>query len=280
MITNKKFTPDDKWCEELTQYIISIFWNLEKYKNINENNISAIFLAWAPWAWKTEFLEKFFYNLKQSFIIIDIDNYRKCFKWYNWENASEYQQFSVKVADKIFKFCIKNNLNFIFDGTFRNYNKVKQNFIQLEKYKKHSLIVLVFQDPRISYYYTFLRKLKKSRNVPIDVFIDWFYNSIENSFKAKTEFKNTTLWIAQKKYSIFNKNKFVYNVETTIKSISVFCKNYYISYKKGKFLLKNKLAVDIKNYNNIMERQFSWKWTKFWKFKIWFWEKFYKLFSH
>jgi hypothetical protein len=274
----KKFPYNNEWCEELAQYIILGLWNIENYKVSKNNSISAIFLAWAPWAGKSEFLESFFSDLKQSFIIIDIDKYRVLFEWYNWENASEYQKFSVRVADKILKYCFKNDLNFIFDWTFRNYFKVEQNFNQCKTHNRNSLIVLIFQDPRVSYYYTFLRKLQKSRNVPIDVFIDWFYNSIKNSFEARRNFKNVTLWIAHKKYSIFDKNKFTYDVNVKVEGISNFCKEYHIAFRKGEFISKDKLMIDIQTYSDIMERQILWKWTMFWKVKMWLWEKIYKLF--
>jgi Zeta toxin len=94
------------------------------------------------------------------------------FHGYNGENASDFQDSSVTVANKLLKFCFKNNLNFIFDGTFRSYQKVKQNLNQCRKHNRNVLITLIFQEPKISFYYTFLRKMEQTRNVPVDVFID------------------------------------------------------------------------------------------------------------
>ncbi len=273
-----KFEKTEEWIEEVANYIISTFWDISKYKIKNKKTISSIFLAWAPWAWKTEFLDTIFNDLKINYIVIDIDKYRDYFKWYNWENSSEYQNCSVKVADKILKYCFKNDLNFVFDWTFRNYNKIKQNFWQCTKYNRKSLITLIFQEPRISYYYTFLRKLKKCRNVPIDVFIDWFYDSIFNVFKATSEFSSIDIMIAHKKYHPLNKDKSLFKMDYKTDNLKDFCDKYGIEYKKWKFLNKEKLKIDIEKYNTILMTQFSWRWTLFWKFKIWLHEKFWKFF--
>ena len=158
--------------------------------------------------------------------------YRNFFAGYNGENSREYQHASVRVADKILKFCFKNNLNFVFDGTFRNYNKVKQNFDQCEKYGRNSLIILIFQEPRLSFYYTFLRKLNKKRNVPTEVFVDGFYNSIKNVFQVKKDFPNVEIMIAEKYYNLFFKEIYRYKVDYDTENIYDFCDKHRIDYKK------------------------------------------------
>lgn len=273
----KDFELSKKWIEEAAEHFIQGLWNVEIYKIYEEENISSIFLAGAPWAWKTEFLETVFNDLRGNFVVIDIDIYRKLFKWYNGENSSYYQKSSVRVADKVLKFCFKNELNFIFDWTFRNYNKVKQNFKQCEKHKRRCLVALVFQDPRISFYYTFLRKLKKKRNVPIDVFVDGFYGSIESVFLVKKSFKDTDIMIAHKKYSFANRDKFTYNVDYSISNIVKFCKEYNIGYKKGIFINRYRLKLDIKSFHDTLLKQFSGTWWIWTKLRIWYIEKFFKL---
>lgn len=275
-----KFSPNEDWIKKLYEYFISNLWNTKNFEIKDKSDISSIFLAWAPWAWKTEFLETIFSTLKEKYIIIDIDNYRNYFIWYNWENASEYQKLSVKVADKILKFCFKNNLNFIFDWTFRNYNKVKQNLEQCKKYDRKTLVTLVFQEPRISFYYTYLRKIEKTRNVPIEVFVDWFYYSIENIFKAKKNFSNLEILIAYKKYKLLNKNKYDYVIYENIKNINIFCKKFNITYENWIFKNKDNLKLDISKLKDILDENFKLK-NKINKFTsnifIWFYEKFNKL---
>ncbi len=274
----KKFSNDEKWIEEMYNYFVEKIWNVEKYKIKNKKSISAIFLAWAPWAWKTEFLETILYDVQEKFIIIDIDKYRSLFKWYNWKNSQDYQKCSVKVADKILKYCFKNYLNFVFDWTFRNFNKIKQNFWQCIKYERKVLLVLIFQEPRLSFYYTFLRKINKKRNVPIDVFIEWFYNSIENVFKALKTYKNLDLMIAYKKYDILDKDESRFEIDNNTKNIEKFCKKYFLSYRKGQFINKERLRLDIEKYNNILTQELLNKKTIWWEIRLYIIEKLLKLF--
>lgn len=273
----KKFNNNDEWIKELSNYIISKIKDIDKYKIINNKYISSIFLAWAPWAWKTEFLDTIFWELKDTFIIIDIDEYRKFFIWYNWENSSDYQNSSVRVADKILSYCFKQNLNFVFDWTFRNYNKVSQNFNQCKKYNRNSLITLIYQEPRISFYYTYLRKINKKRNVPIEVFIDWFYYSIENAFKAIQEFSHSELIIAHKKYNPLNKDNSKFLMDYKTNTIKKFSKKYRINYKNNEFKNKEKLMLDLKKFKDTLDVEFHWKWTLFWKLFIWIKEKIWKI---
>lgn len=269
----KKFDNTDQWIKEMTNYIIDSFWDILKYINKNDDNISAIFLAWAPGSGKSEFLETILHDLKENFIILDIDKYRNMFKWYNGENSSEYQNCSVKVADKILRFCFKNNLNFIFDGTFKSYGKVEQNLSQCEKFNRKILIILIFQEPRISFYYTFLRKLEKKRNVPVEVFVDGFYNSILNIFQALKVFKNINIIIAEKKYKDIDGHKFKYSLHVNFKEITKFCRYFRLWYDKWVFINRQKLKIDIEDFQNILTEQFSWNGTVMWKIKIWFFKK-------
>lgn len=149
------------------------------------------------------------------------------FQGYDGENASDFQKCSVRVADKVLKFCFHHSLNFIFDGTFRSYEKVRQNLEQCRLYKRNTMVTLVYQEPRISFYYTFLRKIYKTRNVPVEVFIDGFYSSIENIFRAKEEF-GVFLFIASKTYQNIDKRKFTYTIHDEIKTLSSFCKKFRI----------------------------------------------------
>lgn len=150
------------------------------------------------------------------------------FGGYNGDNSSEFQLFSVKVADKILKFCFQNRLNFIFDGTFKSYAKVEQNLTQCEKQGRRVLITLIFQQPRISFYYTFLRKMEKKRNVPVDIFVDGFYDSITNIFRAITSFKNTELIVAEKKYKNIDTHEFTQHLHYNFKEITKFCRYFKI----------------------------------------------------
>ena len=76
----KKFENNVEGYKQMYTHFIKTFWDISKYKVKNKKSISCIFLAGAPWAGKTEFLDTIFYDLKEKFIVINIDKYRKLFK--------------------------------------------------------------------------------------------------------------------------------------------------------------------------------------------------------
>ena len=272
ILSKQKFSNDEEGINLMTEWIIAWFGNIEQYTITDRENISSIFLAGAPGAGKSEFLETILVDLRKDFIVIDIDRYRCMFEGYNGENASDFQKSSVRVADKILKFCFHHHLNFIFDGTFRSYEKVKQNLEQCIHYKRKTMATLIYQEPRISFYYTFLRKLYKTRNVPVEVFIDGFYSSIENIFRAKDEFE-VFLFIASKTYQNIDKRKFTYKIHDEIQTLENFCKKFRIWYTEWVFSNKGNLTIDIESFQNTLNANYrgNWwliSWIKLWYFKI------------
>lgn len=119
-------------------------------------------------------------------------------------------------------------MNFILDGTFRSYGKVEQNLNQCRKYNRKVLITLIFQEPKISFYYTFLRKLHKKRNVPVDVFVDGFYDSITNIFRAVREFEGINIMIAEKRCKDIDGHKFTHILHKNFREITKFCRYFKI----------------------------------------------------
>lgn len=84
------------------------------------------------------------------------------------------------------------------DGTFANLEKAEQNIAQCEKYGIPFSVVLVMQDPIISYLYTKKREQEKLRNVPTEAFIDKFYRSVEVVKKIFLKFPRVRVYIAVK----------------------------------------------------------------------------------
>lgn len=235
---NKKvyFENSKDGAKKLLKYI-TIEIDKEKEKYILDDSIWSIFIAWAPWSWKTEFVETVL-DFKK-YIVIDIDKYRKYFKWYNWKNAWDYQDSCSRVATWIFKYCIKNNLKFIFDGTLTS-DIGKRNIKEIIKKWRIPHIILIYQDPSFSFIYTKFRQITNERNVDIETFIKIYFNSIKYSFEVKNEFK-CNLIIASK-----NKNrKFK---ASSILSKKEFDKNYKIDYNKDTLLEKLSLLDKLFNY--------------------------------
>ncbi|MDD3794066.1 MAG: zeta toxin family protein [Candidatus Gracilibacteria bacterium] len=218
----QKFQPNQEGVKQIFEFIISEYEKngIDKFKTNGDITPSVIFLAGAPGAGKTEFIESIENN--HNFIIIDIDKYRILFDGYAGKNASEFQGLSTKVANKIYSYCIKNDLNVIVDGTFGNENVVEQNISMCIKHKRDFGVVLIYQDPLLSYYYTKLREIEGKRNVPKDVFIEKFLNSINNAFEIKKKYTDIFFLFAYKNSKgLFNINKKIVDKKSFDKKIGI-----------------------------------------------------------
>lgn len=239
-----KFENSKDWAKALAEHLLQCYekdW-LDKYEI--ENWLSTIFLAWAPWSWKTEFLETVLNT--EKFLVIDIDKYRSYFSWYNWSNADLYQDSSSRVATRIFDYCIKNNLKVIFDWTLTSEIWVKNIKKSIEKNRK-IWIVLIYQDPAISYSYTIIRQDKNERKVCLDVFIKIYYNSIKYCFEVIEKYKNI-------QFIVWSKNKNRKWLQLSFTSKHKFDKYFKVEYNpvtlKEKLL---KLTDKEINEKNILE---------------------------
>ncbi len=243
---NNKFQNSKEWAKMLANFLISMYENekLDKYKL--SDWISTIFLAWAPWAWKTEFLETVL--VSESFMVIDIDKYRSYFEWYNWKNADLYQDSSSRVATKIFDYCIKKDLKVIFDGTLTSEMWVKNIKKSLDKNRK-IWIILIYQDPIISYLYTILRQENNERKVSIEAFLRIYYNSIKYCFEVSQKYKNI-------EFIIWSKDKNRKRQQMVFTNKDRFDKKFNIEYNSDD--LKEKLEK-LKEKNILQLIQWLWK---------------------
>lgn len=153
-------------------------------------------MAGAPGAGKTEFILSVID--REKYIIIDLDHYRTLFEGYTGANASDFQRSSTRVANKMYKFCMKHNLNVVMDGTLSSVSLARQNLAQCITNKRDVSIVLVYQDPVISYLYTKLREFDNTRNVPDEAFIEKYFKSVQNAFEIVGEFSFINFLIAHK----------------------------------------------------------------------------------
>lgn len=269
-VMNTKFPPNENWISQVSEIIINqiIKW-WEKFKIKNNDKISVIFLAWAPWAGKTEFIKSLPKNL--DFFFVDIDSYRNYFHWYKWSNAQEYQNAMSGVVNLVLKYCFQNDIKFILDGTFKSLVHAKRNIENCNRKKRKMEIYFIFQDPYISYYYTYLRELNEERNVPTDKFIECFYNSIKNIFIVKEKNKLLKLYICEKddnSSNLFWKKE--YNIYEEINDLTKFCNFYKIGYNWSEFTNKPILENGLVNFKKFL----SWispllRWYLFLKKTLW-----------
>lgn len=196
-MSQTSFPYSDEWVRLMAEYLQSLILseNSEKYAH-NDTFIPVIFLAWAPWAGKTEWIESF-PNI-EHYVILDTDLYRSMFDGYLGSNASEFHQYASRVMDRMYSFCIKQGYNMIVDGTFSNTQKANENIAQCKKKWVAFAIILVIQDPIISYLYTKKREQEKKRNVPTKAFVEKFYRSIEVAKNISIEYPDALIFITKK----------------------------------------------------------------------------------
>jgi len=249
-MTNKNIhSTDEEWIDKVIKIIISnIENNLDRYQIKEPEKTSVIFLAGAPWAWKTEFIKSL--PKKIDFFFIDIDWYRGYFNNYDWKNSKNFQKAISSVVNKVVKYCFQNDIKFILDWTFKSLIHSKRNIDNCKRKNRKVEIYFIFQNPYISYYYTFLRELDEKRNIPVDWFIECFYNSIENIFDIKNKNNFVKLFICEKIYEkskIFKKKN--YKIYDNINSLTKFCNLYNIAYNWKEFTNINILKKWINDYD-------------------------------
>lgn len=132
---------------------------------------------------------------------------------------------------------MQKSLNVIVDWTFWNINVIEQNIQKCIKQKRDFWIVLIYQDPLISYFYTKLRQLEWKRNVPKEIFVEKFYNSIENAFKIKQKYSDMFFLFAYKNA------KWIFQTNTNVVDKKSFDKKVSINYNKN-VLIENLDYID------------------------------------
>jgi len=116
-------------------------------------------------------------------------------------------------------------------------------------------IYFIFQNPYVSYYFTFLRKIKDERNIPVDGFIECFYESIRNIFTMKGRNNSINLYVCEKMN--FTERvilKADYKLRNDFKDINSFCKFYNITYNSEEFTNKNILESGINGFDKFLHR--------------------------
>jgi hypothetical protein len=250
----EKYTNDADWIEKVVKLIIgTIVDKGEKCKihPSDQDETSIIMLAWAPWSGKTEFILSVLPIL--DFFFIDTDSYRDYFIWYNGKNASNYQHSISKVLDWILKYCFKNDIRFILDWTFKSLSHAIRNVDNAKRKKRKIEIFYIFQNPYLSYLYTYLRQVQNERGISTDSYVECFYESIRNVYLIKEKYGNLELFVCEKIVTLpwlFWKKD--YKAYHDIETIEKFCIKYDIDYNDWEFIHRDNLKVWIRDFRNFL----------------------------
>lgn len=143
------------------------------------NHPSGIFMAGLPGAGKTELSQALIKTTNVAPVRIDMDELATFVEGYRPEKANLFRKDATSLVSEVYAKTIKNNLDFIMDGTFSS-RHAKVNIGHALKRGYQIEIIYVCQDPKIAWDFTKAREKVKHRAINFDGFIDCYYNTIEN----------------------------------------------------------------------------------------------------
>lgn len=148
----------------------------------------SIFMAGAPGAGKTEASKE----LVQGFDIIrvDPDDFRDLFPRYGGGNSRLFQGAVALLVERVHDRLLRGKKSFLLDGTFANLKVARQNISRSIKRGREVRVWYVFQDPALSWGFVQAREVKEGRGIPLDSFIDQYFNSRFVIRQIKEEFED------------------------------------------------------------------------------------------
>ena len=154
------------WARKHRKEIISRI--VSKFDVDNEKEPLALFGAGIPGAGKTEFFNRLV-GKDDNFVRIDLDEIVKEFPGYSPERYYEYRKAASLILDELFRYCRRNKLNFVLDGTFAH----ERTMENIEKALKTHQVGIFFlrQDPLKAWQLTRDREIVTKRGVSRDGFI-------------------------------------------------------------------------------------------------------------
>ena len=150
----------------------------------------SVFMAGSPGAGKTESSQNLIEEIAKGHPIlrIDSDEFRKKFSNYSGRNSHLFQAATSILADYVHDCALDNKQSFVFDGTFSNLEKARQNIERSLKRGRFVQILYVYQDPLQAWAFVRARERSDGRSVPIDSFIRQYFQARENVNLLKKEF--------------------------------------------------------------------------------------------
>lgn len=151
----------------------------------------SVFMAGSPGAGKTESaknLVKRFSVGKHSILRIDPDDIRGRMPGYTGKNSSLFQSATSVIADVMQDYALKRKQSYIFDGTFTNVKRARENIQRSLNKGREVFIVYVYQNPIQAWKFVQARATTDGRVVPKDAFIDKYFMARTNVNLLKEEF--------------------------------------------------------------------------------------------
>lgn len=187
-----------------------------KFFSYNHPSKIAIFLAGPSGAGKTETAEKISENLKID--IVDTDRVRQICNGYTGEKANLFQKAASRGVSILLNHAFTNNLSFILDGNFAEYDIQKENIERAISRGYQIDILFVYRDYNTSKKYTETREKKQGRKVPESVFNRKFEDSMKTTLQIAKEYP-----VSLKLYDL-KINKIYHDKEEAVSKITTLLK--------------------------------------------------------
>lgn len=183
-------------------------------------DLLTFFMAGSPGAGKTEFSRRYMDetidktdknliehlrkmgvdidDVRTLFIRIDVDEIREFLPQYRKANMKScvsgnshvVQKAANKGLDILREYCFQNSISFLHDGTFGNYETMKDLVKKSLRNNRDVQIFYIYLDPLVAWEFTKAREFMEGRNVIKEKFIEQFFSSRENVDRIKQEFGN------------------------------------------------------------------------------------------
>jgi len=215
--------------------------------------VLAFFMAGSPGAGKTEFSKRYMpavlnkkdprlvknllkkgidiESVDNLFVRIDVDEIREFLPQYRKTdlakkikgNSHVIQKAANKGLDILRDYCFKENISFLHDGTFGNFETMRELIKKSLRTGRNVEIFYMYLDPLTAWEFTKIREFEEGRNIVKEKFIEQFFNAKENVKKIKAEFGKKI-----KIHYVFKDEKNqVISIQFNIPNLDIFLKKQY-----------------------------------------------------
>lgn len=179
-----------EWAKKYKKRIAREF--VRTIPNEPSDNPSGIFTAGLPGAGKTEFTRELIKSLETPPLRIDMDEIAGLIEGYKPEIADKFRGGASIIMSRIYDEVIKNNINFVFDGTFSSTNALRN----LERAINHDYQIKLYyihQEPTVAWQFTKDREVVEHRAIEREGFIETYFNLKKNLESLCKLDKNVTI---------------------------------------------------------------------------------------
>lgn len=154
----------------------------------SEENPVSVFMAGSPGAGKTEASQALLSRFEEDILRIDPDEMRGYFEAYDGKNSNLFQGATSIIVERTLDLAFKRSLTFVLDGTLSHHEIAHRNVKRALSKGRTVQILYVHQDPVQAWRFVLLREEEDGRHIPMDSFINQYFESRRVPNMLKEEF--------------------------------------------------------------------------------------------